>query len=140
MKDSNSIFQITLLKAIIIVFFLYIVLKSLSSSVSFFHDNAEFGIWTMISFFMISSFLFLVDITIILLVCKMFKVANKRVYILIFQLIICVVVYFGLNYMFEKADKWNEYAINVNQNTVDTLQTVSEKPLKSMQIFISNKL
>ena len=94
MKDSNSIFQITLLKAIIVIYFLYIILNSLGSSVSFFHDNAEFGIWAVISFFMISGFILFVDIAIILLVTKMFKDKNKRVYILIFQSIICVVVYF----------------------------------------------
>lgn len=107
MKDSNSIFQITLLKAIVIVYLLYIVSNSIVSSDSFFHDNAEFGFWTMISFFMISSFILFVDIAIILFFSKTFKVANKRVYILIFQSIVCAIVYFGLNYIFENADKWN---------------------------------
>ncbi len=125
MKDSNSIFQITLLKVIVIIYFLYIILNSLDSSVSFFHDNAEFGIWAIISFFMISGFILFVDIAIISLVCKAFKDKNKRIYILIFQSIICAVVYFGLHYMFENADKWNESVINDNQNTVDTLQTDS---------------
>lgn len=134
MKDSNSIFQITLLKAIIVIYFLYIILNSLSSSVSFFYDNAEFGIWAIISFFMISVFILFVDIAIILLVTKTFKDKNKRVYILIFQSIICVVVYFDLNYMFENADKWNEYAINDNQ----TLQTdSSDKQLHD--IYIKDK-
>lgn len=134
MKDSNSIFQITLLKAIIVIYFLYIILNSLGSSVSFFHDNAEFGIWAVISFFMISGFILFVDIAIILLVTKMFKDKNKRVYILIFQSIICVVVYFGLNYMFKNADKWNEYAINDNQ----ILQTDSaDKQLHD--IYIKDK-
>lgn len=122
MKDSKSIFQITLLKVIIVIYFLYIVLNSLGSSVSFFHDNAEFGFWTFISFFMISGFILFVDIVIITLVTKSFKDKNKKIYILIFQSIICIVVYFGLNYMFENADKWNESAINGNQ----TLQTDSD--------------
>lgn len=119
MKDSSSIFQITLLKTIIVIYFLYILLNSLGSSVSFFHDNAEFGIWAFISFIMISGFILFVDIVIILLITKAFKAKNKRVYILIFQTIICIVVYFGLNYMFKNADKWNENAINKSQ----TLQT-----------------
>lgn len=114
MKDSNSIYQITLLKLIIAIYLLYIILNSLGSSVSFFHDNAEFGFWTFISFFMISGFILFVDIAIISLVCKTFKDKNKRVYILIFQSIICAIVYFGLNYMFENADKWNENVINDN--------------------------
>ena len=138
MKDSSSIFQITLLKAIIVIYFLYIILSSLGSSVSFFHDNAEFGIWAIISFFMISSFILFVDFAIISLVCKTFKDKNKRVYILIFQSIICAVVYFGLNYMFENADKWNENALNDNQNTVDTLQTDSAKK-QTQDIYVNNK-
>jgi hypothetical protein len=121
MKASKPLFQITLLKAIIVIYFLYIVLNSLRSSLSFFHDNAEFGFWTFISFFMISGFILFVDIAIILLVTKSFRDKNKRVYILIFQSIICIVVYFGLNYMFENADKWNESTINGNQ----TMQTDS---------------
>jgi hypothetical protein len=48
MKDSNSIFQITLLKGIIVVSFLYILLNTIASSYNFFHDNADFGFWTMI--------------------------------------------------------------------------------------------
>jgi hypothetical protein len=134
MKDSYSIFQITLLKAIIVIYFLYIILNSLGSSISFFHDNAEFGIWTFISFFMISGFILFVDIAIILLVTKSFKDKNKRVYILIFQSIICVVVYFGLNYMFENAAKWNENAINGNQ----TLQTDSDDK-QLHDIYIKDK-
>ena len=134
MKDSNSIFQITLLKAIIVIYFLFIILNSLGSSVSFFHDNAEFGIWAIISFFMISGFILFVDIAIILLVTKAFKDKNKRVYIFIFQSIICVVVYFGLNYMFKNADKWNESAINVNQ----TLQTDSADKLLNDIILNTN--
>ena len=114
MKGSNSILQITLLKAIIVIYFLYIILNSLGSSVSFFHDNAEFGFWAVVSFFMISGFILFVDIAIILLVTKTFKDKNKRVYILIFQSIICAAVYFGLNYMFENAHKWNENVINGN--------------------------
>lgn len=138
MKDSNKMFQITLLKVIIVIYFLYIILNSLGGSVSFFHDNAEFGIWAIISFFMISSFILFVDIASIFLVCKTFKDKNKRVYILIFQSIICAVVYFGLNFMFENANKWNEYAINENQNSVDTLQTDSaEKRLQD--IYIKDK-
>jgi predicted permease len=133
-KDSNSIFQITLLKAIIVIYFLFIILNSLGSSVSFFHDNAEFGIWAIISFFMISGFILFVDIAIILLVTKAFKDKNKRVYIFIFQSIICVVVYFGLNYMFKNADKWNESAINVNQ----TLQTDSADKLLNDIILNTN--
>lgn len=111
MKNSNSIFQITLLKGIIVVYFLYIFLNTLDSSFNFFHDNADFGFWTMISFLMISGFIFTVDIAVILLVSKTFKDANKRVYIFIFQVIICVLVYFGLNFVFQNAEKWNEQAL-----------------------------
>ncbi len=121
MKKSNSIFQITLLKAIIVIYFIYIILNSLFSSVSFFHDNAEFGIWAIISFFMISGFILFVDIAIILLVNKTFE-DKKRVYILIFQSIVCVVGYFWLSNMFKNANKWNEYANNDNQ----TLQADSD--------------
>ena len=105
MNDRNSVFQITLLKIIIMIYFLYIIVNSLDSNDYFFHDNAEFGIWAMISFFIFSSFILFVDIAIISLVCKSLKNRNKRVYILIFQSIICSVVYFGLNYMFKNADK-----------------------------------
>ena len=97
MKDSNSIFQITLLKIIIIIYFLYIVLNSLGSSINFFHENADFGIWSIISFLIISIFILFVDIAIIYSVCKTFSHKNKRVYILFFQSIICAVIYFGLN-------------------------------------------
>lgn len=134
MKDSNSIFQITLLKTIIAIYFLYILVNSLGSSVSFFHDNAEFGIWTFISFIMISSFILFVDIAIILLISKSFKDKNKRVYILVSQALICIIVYFGLNYMFENTDKWNDRVINEGQ----TLQTeTSDKQLHN--IYIKDK-
>lgn len=119
MKDSNSIFQITLLKIIIVIYFLYILVNSLGSNVSFFHDNAEFGIWTFISFIMISGFILSVDISIILLITKSFKDKNKRAYILAAQTLICVIVYFGLNYLFENADKWNERVIN-ESHTLET--------------------
>lgn len=115
MKAKNSIFQITLLKAIIIIYFIYILFNSLDSNISFFHDNAEFGFWTYISFFMFSGFILFVDIAIILLVTKLFKDKNIRLFTLIFQSIICIVIYFGINYMFKNADKWNEFANNNNQ-------------------------
>ena len=134
MKDSNSLIQITLLKTIIVIYFLYILVNSLGSSVSFFHDNAEFGIWTFISFIMISAFILFVDIAIILLITKSFKDKNKRAYILVFQTLICAIVYFGLNYMFENADKWNERVINESQ----TLETdTSGKELHD--IYIKDK-
>jgi hypothetical protein len=134
MKDSNSIFQITLLKAIIVIYFLYIILNSIGSNVSFFHDNAEFGIWAFISFIMFSGFILSIDIAIIFLVTITIKDKNKRVYILIFQAIICVIFCFGLNYMFKNADKWNENVINDSQ----TLQTDStDKQLH--EIFIKEK-
>lgn len=134
MKDSNSIFQITLLKTIIVIYFLYILVNSLSSSVSFFYDNAEFGIWTFISFIMISGFILFVDIAIILLITKAIKDKNKRAYILAFQTLICVIFYFGLNYMFENADKWNKRVINESQ----TLETdTSDKQLHD--IYIKDK-
>jgi hypothetical protein len=107
MKDSNSIFQFTLLKTIILIYFLYILVNSIGINVSFFHDNAEFGIWTFISFIMISGFILFVDIAIILLITKSIKKKNKRAYILVFQILICIIVYFGINYMFENADRWN---------------------------------
>lgn len=134
MKDSNSIFQITLLKIIIVIYFLYILINSLGSNVSFFYDNAEFGIWTFISFFMISGFILSVDIAIILLITKSFEDKNKRAYILAAQTLICVIVYFGLNYMFENADKWNERVINESQ----TLET--DTPNKQLHdIYIKDK-
>jgi hypothetical protein len=117
MKDSNSIFQITLLKTIIVIYFLYILINSLGGSVGFFHDNAEFGIWTFISFIMISGFILFVDIAIILLITNSFKNKYKRVYILVFQILICAIVYFGINYMFKNADKWNESVINESQTS-----------------------
>lgn len=136
MKDSNSIFQITLFKTIIVIYFLYILLNSLGSSVSLFHDNSEFGIWAFISFLMISGFILFIDIAIISLITKEFKDKNKRVYILIFQVIICVIVYFGLNYIFKNADKWNESTINDSQ----TLQTDStDKQLHGIYINIPSQ-
>ena len=121
MKDSNSIFQITVLKTIIVIYFLYLLVNSLRSSVGFIHDNAEFGFWTFISFFMISSLILGVDIATILLITKVFKIKNKRAYILGFQTVICVIVYFGLNFMFTNADKWNERVINESQTLeIDT--------------------
>lgn len=134
MKDSNSLFQITLLKTIIVIYFLYILFNLLGSRVSIFHDNAEFGIWAFISFVLISSFILFVDIAIILLITKSFKDKNKRAYILIFQTIVCVIVYLGLNYMFKNADKWNESMINDSQS----LQTdSSDKQLH--EIYIKDK-
>lgn len=134
MKDSNSIFQITLLKTIIVLYFLFILLNSLGSSVSFFHDNAEFGIWAFISFIMISGFILFVDIAVILLITKSFKDKNKRAYILVLQTLICVIVYFGLNYMSANAHRWNERVINESQ----TLQKdTSDKQL--YDIYIKDK-
>jgi hypothetical protein len=127
MKDSNSIFQITLLKIIILIYFLFIILNSIVSKDSFFHDNAEFGFWAIISLFMFSSFILFVDIVVISFVCKIFKNKNKRVYIFIFQSIISAIVYFGLNYMFENANKWNEYTTNNNQNISDPNTPSSQK-------------
>jgi amino acid transporter len=127
MKDSNSIFQITLLKIIILIYFLFIILNSIISKDSFFHHNAEFGFWAMISLFMFSSFILFVDIAIISFVCKVFKNKNKRVYIFIFQSIVSAIVYFGLNYMFENANKWNESTINNNQNISDPNTPNSQK-------------
>jgi hypothetical protein len=117
MKDSNSIFQITLLKGIIVVSFLYILLNTIASSYNFFHDNADFGFWTMISFLMISGFILSVDIVVILFVCKTFQNANKRVYIFIFQVIICIVVYLCLIFISQNAEKWNEQAQNERKIT-----------------------
>lgn len=117
MKDSNSIIQITLLKTTIFLYFLYILVNSIGSSVGFFHDNSEFGFWAFISFLMISSIILFVDVVTILLISKSFKDKNKRVYILIFQMLICAIVYFGLNYMFRNAEKWKEEEINKNQTS-----------------------
>jgi ammonia channel protein AmtB len=66
---------------------------------------------------MISSIILFVDVVTILLISKSFKDKNKRVYILIFQMLICAIVYFGLNYMFRNAEKWNEEEINKNQTS-----------------------
>ena len=117
MKDSNSIIQITLLKTTIFLYFLYILVNSVGSSAGFFHDNSEFGFWAFISFLMISSIILFVDVVTIRLISKSFKDKNKRVYILIFQMLICAIVYFGLNYMFRNAEKWNEEEINKNQTS-----------------------
>ncbi|MFM2041010.1 MAG: hypothetical protein RLZZ493_1599 [Bacteroidota bacterium] len=134
MKDSNSLFQITLLKTIVVMYFLYILTNALGRSVSVFHDNSEFGIWTFISFIMISGFILLVDIAIILLITKTLQVNNKRATILVFQTLFCVIVYFGLNFMFENADKWNERVIDESQ----TLKTdTSDKLL--YEIYINQK-
>lgn len=138
MKDSSSIFQITLLKVIIILYFLYIILNTLISSDGFFHDNAEFGIWAIISLFLISGFILMVDIAIISVVSTTFKAANKRVYILIVQLIICAVAYFGINYMIKNANKGNEYAANVSENEGDTLQIISDET-QLQGIYIKDK-
>lgn len=133
MKDSNSIFQITLLKTIVAMYFLYILVNSLISSVGFFHDNSEFGIWTFISFIMISGFILLVDIASILLITKSFQVNNKRATILVFQTLICVIVYFGLNYMFNNADKWNERLIGESQTLkTDTSDKLLHKIYKKV--------
>ncbi len=66
---------------------------------------------------MISSIILFVDVVTILLISKSFKDKNKRVYILIFQMLICAIVYFGLNYMFRNAEKWKEEEINKNQTS-----------------------
>ena len=76
---------------------------------------------------MFSSFILFVDIVVISFVCKIFKNKNKRVYIFIFQSIISAIVYFGINYMFENANKWNEYTINNNQNISDPNTPSSQK-------------
>jgi hypothetical protein len=130
MKDSNSIIQITLLKTTIFLYFLYILVNSIGSSVGFFHDNSEFGFWAFISFLMISSIILFVDVVTILLISKSFKDKNKRVYILIFQMLICAIVYFGLNYMFRNAEKWNEEEINKNQTSqTDFSRTLERRRL-----------
>lgn len=121
MKNSTSLFQVTLLKTIVVIYFLYLLVNSFGSSVSFFHDNSEFGIWTFISFLLISGFILFVDIAVIVLITKLVKDKNTRAYILIVQTVICVIVYLGINYMFKNAEKWNEQIIHESQ----TLQTDS---------------
>lgn len=111
MKDNDPMYQITLLKGVIVVYFLFIFFNAFGSSVSFFHDNSQFGFWTFISFFIFSGFILAVDIVTILIVNKIFLNKNKRVYIFIVQLFIVLCAYFGMNYMFSKADQWNEEAI-----------------------------
>jgi len=112
MKDNDSIYQVTLLKVIIVVYFLFIFFNAFGSRLSFFHDNSAFGFWTFVSFFIFSGFILAVDLGVILFVNKTFKSKNKRVYIFVIQLIIVLGVYFRMNYMFSKADQWNEEAIN----------------------------
>jgi uncharacterized membrane protein len=71
----------------------------------------------MISFLMISGIILSVDIVVILFVCKTFQDANKRVYIFIFQVIICVVVYLCLFFISQNAEKWNEQALKQRKIT-----------------------
>ena len=40
-------------------------------------------------------------------ICKSFNKKNRRIYILLIQLIISITVYLGLQFMFENADKLN---------------------------------
>src|SRR6188472_2730230 len=106
MKDSKSIFQITLFKAIIVIYLIYIALNSIFGNELFFHDNAQFGIWAIISFIIFSVFILTIDF-IIISICKLFNEKYRRLYILFIQLVICVVVYHGLRYMFNNAEKIN---------------------------------
>lgn len=76
---------------------------------------------------MISGFILGVDIAIILMITRAFKDKNNRIYILIFQIIICVIVYFGLNYMFENADKWDEQIINDSQSFTPHASAIEAK-------------
>lgn len=94
MKDRESRYQITLFKTIIVIYFIYIIFNSIISNDSFFHDNTQFGFWAMISFIMFSGFILALDF-IIISICKFFK-KNRRIYILLIQLTICIVVYLGL--------------------------------------------
>jgi hypothetical protein len=124
MKDSNSKFQLTLFKVIIIIYFSFIILNIFGNNVSFLNDNAEFGIWTIISFIIISSIIFVFDITIIEFISKIIKNKNKKVYILLIQSIICLIVYFGFKFMFDNVKNRNETEININQNSTETAQNI----------------
>ena len=95
MKDSGSIFQLTLFKIIIVIYFIFIILNSIFSNDSFFHDNAQFGIWAMISFIMLSIFILTIDFIIISISNKIYK-KNIRIYILLIQLMISIAVCMSL--------------------------------------------
>ena len=106
--------QPTFFKAIIVVYLIYLFLNNIVTNDNFFHGNAEFGFWTMISFIVFSSFILFVDFVTIMLVSKFINEAKRKRYILIIQSLICIAVYIGLNMMFKYADKFNELALNIN--------------------------
>lgn len=103
----KSIFQITLFKGIVAFYFLYIVLGTFFSEYNFFHDNADFGFWTFVSFIMFSTVILVADILIVFLVSKIFEEPKRKLFVLIIQLILCLIVYFGLNYLFKIAGDLN---------------------------------
>lgn len=100
MQNSKSITQITLFKLFIIVFFIFIIVNSFISDDNFLHDNAEFGIWTFISFIMISGTILTIDFCIILFSNSFLK-KDSRIYINITELIIGVLVYLFLQNSFK---------------------------------------
>jgi uncharacterized protein YacL len=105
--DRKSIFQITLFKGVVALYFLYIVLSTFFSKYNFFHDNADFGFWTFVSFIIFSTVILIADLIIVFLVSKIFEEPKRKLFVLIIQLILCLIVYFGLNYMFKIADDLN---------------------------------
>lgn len=111
MFKIKKIHQLSLFKVIIVAYFIDLVMTSKSfTSNEFWGDDSELGFWAWLSFFMFSTFILFFDIAIILFTHKIFNGNNKRVYIFMIELIICVIVYFGIEYTFKNAEKWNEYA------------------------------
>jgi hypothetical protein len=105
--DRKLIFQVTLLKGIVAFYFLYIVLGSFFGEYNIFHDNADFGFWTFVSFMMFSTVILVADFGVVYFANKNFQKRKRKLFVLIIQVILCSIVYFGLSYMFKIAGELN---------------------------------
>lgn len=112
---KKLLLQVTLFKLLIVFYLIYISWGAYRSSYNFFHDNADFGFWTFVSFVMISIPILIADIITILIANLIFKGLSQRIAVFFTQLIVCVVVYFGMSSMFEMG---SEYETSQNYGTV----------------------
>ena len=103
LKDTDSLLQLTLLKMVVVGYFIFITWNVVKSEEFFGDDNAKFGLWTCLSFLFNSLIILSVDFAIIERVCSKYKHKRKRVYILVFESTLCLVVYLGFTLLFSLA-------------------------------------
>lgn len=90
---NKPLFKISLFKILFVFYFLYLIIGTIYSDYNFFHDNADFGFWTFISFLIISSLLLSADIMIIQLVENFFY-KSRQLIILLIELTLMLIIYF----------------------------------------------